>query len=87
MKIKPLNMKKYMVPGTKLEEIGLVVDALTTISRICDEDYPDDAVFSLVRLAYIQLDDILTWIEENQEIVGGHQITVSSSGTVTRSGD
>lgn len=80
MKIKPLNMKKYIVNGHQLEDISRVGDAFATLYSILEEEYPDDAHNSIAFIASMQLDDILNRIEENQEIVGGHQITVSIAG-------
>ena len=68
MNIKPLNQKKYMVWGHQLDDIERVINALATVSHICEEDYPDSAVLSIVSLACDRLNALTDMIEDEQEI-------------------
>lgn len=49
MKVKPLNRKKYMVWGHQLEDISLVIDALSLACMLGTEDYPPETCYSKLR--------------------------------------
>lgn len=68
MKPKPLNQKKYMVWGHQLDDIGLVIDALSLACWFDPEDDPPDTVFSTVELARDALSALVDRIEGKQEI-------------------
>ncbi len=68
MKAKPLNTKEYMIFGHQIEDIGLVLDALSLVCMIGAEGDPPETVFSIVSLALDSLRSLLDRIEDKQEI-------------------
>lgn len=68
MKTKRCNLKRYLVWGHQLEDISLVIDALSLACMLGAEDDPPETVFSVGSLARDSLCDLMDRIEGGQEI-------------------